>query len=147
MAKKSPKKMTEEGLWTLVKKKIAEQGIRLEEVLEILSTTDEADVKVICAVDDLSSSLIELGDSTRDQVLMVRVDATTTEQLDAWSESGAVKSRSEAAALFIKEGLKLRSKELGELQESIDAVKSAKAKLHKRAKKVFGGSFPDKKKE
>lgn len=138
------KKMTEQELWSLVKKKLREQGIELHELLEILSNADEADVKVICAVDDLSSSLGELGGSTRDQVVMVRVDEATTDQLDAWSETGAVKSRSEAAALFIKEGLKLRTKELSQLQEAIDEVKVAKAKLHERAKKVFGGNLPDK---
>ncbi len=55
-----------------------------------------------------------------------------------WVETDAVKSKSEAAALFIKEGLKVRSRELDELTDAIDDVKKAKERLQSRAKKIFG---------
>jgi metal-responsive CopG/Arc/MetJ family transcriptional regulator len=69
---------------------------------------------------------------------MVRVNRETLEELDAWVETDAVKSRSEAAALFIREGLKVRSSELGELKEALADVAEAKDRLRDAASKVFG---------
>ena len=63
-------------------------------------------VKVVCVTPGLKDSVDEMGKSPRDQVVMVRVDTETSEALDAWVQTGAVKSRSEAAALFIREGLR-----------------------------------------
>ena len=48
---------------------------------------------------NVRESLDEMGKSKRDQVVMVRVDEETARQLDAWVGTGAVKSRSGAAAL------------------------------------------------
>jgi len=50
---------------------------------------------------------------------MVRVDEDTSNALDAWVEAGAVKSRSAAAALFIREGLKVRDSELQDLKKGL----------------------------
>ena len=55
-------------------------------------------------------------------------------------ESGAVKSRSEAAALFIREGLKVRAGELDQLQESLRDLERAKSKVRDKVKEVFGES-------
>jgi Arc/MetJ-type ribon-helix-helix transcriptional regulator len=85
----------------------------------------------------LSDSLKEMGKSPRDQVLMVRVDEDTTKKLDAWVETGAFKSRSEAAALFIREGLKVHARELNELEEALQGVEVAKDKLKEKAQEVF----------
>jgi hypothetical protein len=132
------KKMTEDELWTLIKSKLDEQGIQFEELLEIVSKVGEADVRVVCATCDLHESIRELGETNRDQVVMVRVDEGTATHLDLWTETGAVKSRSEAAALFIREGLKVRSKELAQLEGSIRDVQKAKTKLKQKAKTIFG---------
>ena len=86
----------------------------------------------------LGSSLEELGKEVRDQVVMVRVDEDTRRKLDAWVASGAVKSRSEAAALFIREGLKVRATELERLGDAIQAVEEAKERLRNKARDVFG---------
>ncbi len=80
----------------------------------------------------------EMGRSPRDQVVMVRVDSETSEALDAWVETGAVKSRSEAAALFIREGLKVRADELERLRGALTDVEKARERLRKEARKVFG---------
>ena len=69
---------------------------------------------------------------------MVRVDEDTRRKLDDWVGSGAVKSRSEAAALFIREGLKVRASELDKLGEAIQGVEEAKERLRKKARDVFG---------
>ena len=99
--------------------------------------------RVLGVASDLKNSIRELWQKTRDQVVMVRVDSDTTRKLDAWVETGAVKSRSEAAALFIREGLKLHQKELAQLGEALQGVETAKEILHEKARQVFGGSSED----
>jgi len=69
---------------------------------------------------------------------MVRVDSETSEDLDAWVETGAVKSRSEAAALFIREGLRVRADELERLKGALDDVEAARERLRQQARHVFG---------
>ena len=69
---------------------------------------------------------------------MVRVDSETAEKLDAWVETDAIKSRSQAAALFIREGLRVREKELAELEEALDDLNEAKSRLRERAREVLG---------
>lgn len=95
-------------------------------------------MKVVAVAANLCASVDDMGASARDQVLMVRVDAGTIKTLDAWVETGAVKSRSEAAALFLREGLGVRSEELAELGEALGGVEEAKRRLHKKARKVLG---------
>jgi hypothetical protein len=95
-------------------------------------------VKVVCVAPGLKDSVEEMGKTPRDQVVMVRVDAETSAALDAWVETGAVKSRSEAAALFIREGLKVRSDELEHLREALGEVESARERLRRRAREVLG---------
>ena len=69
---------------------------------------------------------------------MVRIDEDSSKSLDAWVEAGAVKSRSEAAALFIREGLKVRGSELEKLQDALEDVEAAKQRLRNQAKNIFG---------
>ncbi len=133
------KKLSEKDLWKMVKRKLKDQGIGFENLLETLANVDETDIKVICAAEgDLSASIEELTGTNRSEVVMVRVDEETDRKLSMWVETDAVKSKSEAAALFIKEGLKVRSRELDELTDAIDDVKKAKERLQSRAKKIFG---------
>lgn len=95
-------------------------------------------VKVVCVAPDLKESVEEMGQTQRDHVVMVRVDAETLKDLDAWVATGAVKSRSEAAALFIREGLKVRSDELAHLRDALREVEEAQERLKARAKEIFG---------
>ncbi len=97
-----------------------------------------AAMKMVCVPSSLSEGLSELDQSARDQVVMLRADADTVKKLDAWVETGAIKSRSQAAALFIREGLRVRDDELSELEEALDDVNKAKARLRERAKEVLG---------
>ena len=69
---------------------------------------------------------------------MVRVDQETTTKLDTWVETGAVKSRSEAAALFIREGLKVRESELDRLRDVLQSYNEAKDRLRREARDAFG---------
>jgi len=96
-------------------------------------------VKVVCVSPGLKDSVEEMGKSPRDQVVMVRVDSETSDELDAWVETDAVKSRSEAAALFIREGLSVRSDELERLRGALRDVEEARERLREQAHQVFGG--------
>ena len=80
----------------------------------------------------------QLGQAARDQVVMVRVDEKTSQELDAWVETDVAKSRSEAAALFIREGLEVRRSELDQLKETLEGVVKAKEELRKKARQIFG---------
>ncbi len=98
---------------------------------------EDGPLKVVCMGGGLSDSLREMGETTRDQVAMVRIDEDTSKRLDHWVETGAFKSRSEAAALFIREGLKVHARELDELDEALKGVESAKDRLRRKAREVF----------
>jgi hypothetical protein len=127
---------TAEDLSSAIREQLDACGVDLDS-LGCLSPDGSA-VKVVCVPADLCSCLDELGRSPRDQVLMVRVDKETLAELDDWVQTEAVKSRSEAAALFIREGLKVRSSELDELKEALDGVAQARARLRDAARSVFG---------
>lgn len=130
--------LTKEGvnIWQIIKDHLRELGLDAE---AIGCTAGEGGrIKVVCVSPGLQDSVTEIGKSTRDQVVMVRVDEETCRALDAWVESGAVKSRSEAAAVFIREGLKVRESELAQLQDALRAVDDARKRLRDRAREVFG---------
>ena len=130
------------AIWETVKAELLSRGVDIDELCDI-SGKDRTRVKVVCVTPDLAESVEEMGRSNRDQVIMVRVDEETSHDLDAWVESGAVKSRSEAAALFIREGLKVRGSELDQLRDALKDVESAKERLRDRAKEVFGEPIPE----
>ncbi len=123
-------------MWELIQTELRDKGIDVEALS--CCGPDLSCLKVVCLPVGLGSSLEELGKEVRDQVVMVRVDEDTRRKLDAWVASGAVKSRSEAAALFIQEGLKVRATELERLGDAIQAVEEAKERLRKKARDVFG---------
>ena len=99
---------------------------------------DLAECTVMCLAGDMKTTVAEMGRTPRDQVVMVRIDEKTKQALDDWVETGAVKSRSEAAALFMREGIKVRSGELAELREALDDVGRAKQRLEEKARQVIG---------
>jgi Arc/MetJ-type ribon-helix-helix transcriptional regulator len=95
------------------------------------------DMKVVC-VSNIGQSLKDLSEVAKEHVVMVRVDEDTLRKLDSWIEAGVVKSRSEAALLFIREGLQARQSELNEMEAALADLEAAKAKLHERAQSLFG---------
>lgn len=109
-------------------------------VLENLCCDDieGARAKVICIEPDLGGSVREMGKTPRGETLMVRIDEETRKTLDAWVETGYFKSRSEAAALFMREGLKIRASELEKLKDALHQVAQAKNVLRDKASEIFG---------
>jgi Arc/MetJ-type ribon-helix-helix transcriptional regulator len=127
--------------WQWIQSELRGKGIDIEALS--CCAPDTSCLKVVCLPTGLGQSLEELGQEVRDQVVMVRVDEETRRKLDAWVASGAVKSRSEAAALFIREGLKVRASELDHLGEAIRNVEEAKERLRRKARDVFGDNDGD----
>lgn len=123
------------SFWEMIQERLRETGLDFE--LPDLSHVDPAKCKVICVPLGLGESLREMGKESRDQVVMVRVDDDTKRSLDAWVETGAVKSRSEAAALFIREGLKVRAQELQELEDALRDLRRAKHRLQRKARDIL----------
>ena len=145
--------MTETGeqgaLWEAIRKQLESHGIDVSKLscgpdacIDLSTVMHDAktgrSVKVVCLSGNLRDSVDALGDSARDRVVMVRVDEDTFDTLDAWVETGAVKSRSAAAALFIREGLKVRDRELQDLKEALNDVDRARQRLREKARDVLG---------
>ena len=118
-------------------------GVEIGDEIEESLRDMEGNWKVVGIWPKLGESVREMGESPRDHTVMVRVDEDTSKRLDSWVEIGAVKSRSEAAALFIREGLQVRGEELAELEEALAKVEKAKQGLRDKAKTVFGERASD----
>ena len=123
-------------LYTEISEALESHGIEFR--VGLADDDDLANCTVMCLTGDMKTTVAEMGRAARDQVVMVRIDEETLEKLDLWIETGAVRSRSEAAALFISEGIKVRSGELEQLREAIEDVNDAKQRLEERARQVIG---------
>lgn len=131
------------GLWEKIQTRLHDNGIEMEipddfNIFGDMGSVDSPRVKVVCVSPDLKESVEEMGRKQRDQVVMVRIDAETLQNLDAWVATKAVKSRSEAAALFIREGLKVRADELDKLRDALKEVHEAEERLKNKAREIFG---------
>ncbi|MDX1383844.1 MAG: hypothetical protein R3190_09400 [Thermoanaerobaculia bacterium] len=128
-------------VWDRLRRELSEIGIDLDALgvdVERIAERWGGACKFVYVAPDIQESVDEMSRSPRHQVLMVRIDEETSDQLDAWVKTEAVKSRSEAAALFIREGLKVREAELEMLQDALAEVDRARERLHDRVREVFG---------
>lgn len=121
--------------WEQIEQEIGGLGEELRDVFERVGER----FRFVCVSPDLKDSVDEMARAQREHVVMVRVDEVTRAKLDAWVETGAVKSRSEAAALFIREGLGVRQAELEKLEEALRDLERAKERVRSKAREVFGG--------
>jgi Arc/MetJ-type ribon-helix-helix transcriptional regulator len=127
-------------IWPEISEALKQYGIEFR--IGTGGDSDPADCTVMCLTGDMKTTVAEMARTARDQVVMVRIDEGTKTALDDWVETGAVKSRSEAAALFMREGIKVRSAELAQLREALDEVGRARQRLEEKAKQVIG-AIPD----
>lgn len=125
----------------LIREKLLAQGVDLDALCAAPKAGAGAP-RVVVVGADLRQTAEQLSSTTRDQVVMVRVDEETSRDLDAWVETGSLKSRSEAAALFIREGLRLHETEFRQLRDAIRDVDSAKQRLREKARELFGTPPP-----
>ena len=67
--------------------------------------------------------------SARDSVVMVRVSKASLRKMDALVDCGLTKSRSEAAAFLISEGIKARADVYDKIAEQSEVIRNARAEL------------------
>jgi hypothetical protein len=127
------------SFWENIADQLRQHGIEIEALCGgEIGEAGTGKVKVVCVTPDLKTAVAEMDKISRDQVVMVRVDEGTSKALDAWVEAGAVRSRSEAAAVFIREGLKVRASELEQLRDALREVEQARSRLRQKAREVLG---------
>ena len=127
-------------IWAVIREKLREKGVDFE--AGYAGRAGGPRVKVVCVAPDLMEAVEEMGRTARDQTVMVRLDEENVKALDSWVQTGYVKSRSEAAALFIREGLKLRASEFEQLKDALERVERARQDLRDKAREVFGDGKP-----
>lgn len=102
-----------------------------------LKCADGTPARVAVVAASMKDAAEALDAVTRDQVLMVRVDVPTLKTLDSWVLTGVAKSRSEAAALFLKEGLAVRAEDLRGMSRALEEFQAAKQKLEHQASRLL----------
>ncbi len=105
-----------------------------EELAKVKRTVHDAMAKnkdTAVKVKDSILKTIESVRSNRDNVVMVRVSEEVLGQIDQLVDSGLTKSRSEAAALMISEGISARSDLFDRIAEQIQVIREAKDRLKK----------------
>lgn len=99
---------------------------------EIASSVKEVAQKTGEALNKATESIgkaIESALSARDHVVMVRVNDDSLKSLDALVQSGIFKSRSEAAAFLISEGVKAQAALFERISERIAEIERLRSEL------------------
>ena len=116
--------------------KESESKKRIIEGLEII--VDEAKSAAKSAIrktgaDSIGENLKESVESVlaaREKVVMVRLNKESLMRIDELVESQLVKSRSEAAAFLIGEGIQRRNGLFDRIAQKVDNIRKAKEELH-----------------
>lgn len=99
---------------------------------DIASSVKEVAQKTGEALNRATESIgkaIESALSARDHVVMVRVNDDSLKRLDALVQSGIFKSRSEAAAFLISEGIRAQSPLFERISERISEIERLQSEL------------------
>ena len=99
---------------------------------EIASSVKEVAQKTGEVLNRASESIgkaIESALSARDHVVMVRVNDESLKRLDALVQSGIFKSRSEAAAFLISEGIRAQEPLFERISERISEIERLQSEL------------------
>lgn len=123
-----------------------QDGVELVELLGRLGVDAEAlaecagseGARIVVVQASLEDARKSLSDAARDHVIMARVNSETAQALDRWVDVGLAKSRSEAAALFMQEGLQMRAADLARLASAFDGLDEARQRLKREAAAVLG---------
>ena len=76
----------------------------------------------------------------RDQVVMARVGQEVVDRLDALVEAGIFQSRSEAAAILLRDAIQAREKLFSTISAKITEISSLKENLREKVRREF---FPE----
>jgi len=99
---------------------------------ELASSVKEVAQKTGEALNKATESIgkaIDSALSARDHVVMVRVNDDSLKSLDALVQTGIFKSRSEAAAFLISEGVKAQATLFDRISERIKEIERLRAEL------------------
>jgi len=123
-------------------------------------TEGTADASKIPSLNDLAASVKDVAQRTgdvinkatesigkaidsalaaRDHVVMVRVNDESLRKIEALAESGIFKSRSEAAAFLISEGVKAQGELFKRIEEKIDQIERLRSELKTIVDERHGG--------
>ena len=95
--------------------------------------------EVAANVGDSIRDTIKSVKTTRDNVVMVRINAESLDKLDELVDSGVTNSRSAAAAFLIEEGVKARSDLFEKIAEQTEVIRTAKERLRRLLAEEGGG--------
>jgi Arc/MetJ-type ribon-helix-helix transcriptional regulator len=108
---------------------------------ELASSVKEVAQKTGEAINKATESIgkaIESALAAREHVVMVRVNEDSLKSLDALVQSGIFKSRSEAAAFLISEGVKAQATLFERISERIKEIERLRAELRGIVKPTGG---------
>lgn len=116
----------------IVVTKMENEGGRPQSDFDLASSVKEVAQKtgdVLKGATESISKAIESALSARDHVVMVRVNDESLKKLDALVQSGVFKSRSEAAAFLISEGIKGQDALFRRISEKITEIERLRSEL------------------
>ena len=107
----------------------------------VLDDLDDVDKAVREAFDKSKGFASSVGESirdtiksvksTRDNVVMLRIDSESLEKIDELVDSGVTNSRSAAAAFLVEEGIKARSDLFDKIAEETEVIRNAKERIRR----------------
>lgn len=107
----------------------------------VLDDLDDVDKAVRDAFDKSKGIAASVGESirdtiksvksTRDNVVMLRVDSDSLAKIDELVDSGVTSSRSAAAAFLVEEGIKARSDLFDKIAEEAEVIRQAKERIRR----------------
>ena len=111
--------------------KTGEKAVKKEKVMVAMCCPEGENAEEI-----KEEVLVKLGECMdgRSNVVMTRLNDKDLEQIDALVEVEVFKSRSEAAAFFIKEGMQTRQDLFRKVMSTVDKIRE----LKKQARKSLG---------
>lgn len=113
-----------------------EKGHRLADALEGLGDVDHALRTTIGTGREVAASVagtvrdsLKTVRETRDSVVMVRLNKDSLRRIDELVDCQVTRSRSEAAALLINEGIKARADLFNEVAQQAEIIRQARERL------------------
>jgi len=102
---------------------------RLNDIAASVKDVAQKTGDVINKATESIGKAIDSALAARDHVVMVRVNDDSLRKIEALAESGIFKSRSEAAAFLICEGVKAQSELFQRIEEKIDQIERLRSEL------------------
>jgi len=108
------------------------EGSKIPSLNDLAASVKDVAQKTGDVINKATESIGKAIDSAlaaRDHVVMVRVNDDSLRKIEALAESGIFKSRSEAAAFLIAEGVKAQSDLFKRIEEKIDQIDRLRSEL------------------